>query len=106
MKGSIRQRSPGSWEITLSLGYDAAGRRNRMSITFRGTKTEAQRRLRELLSTVDRGNDIPAFVPPAWAESPIPSAPLTEVRLAARLPEPPAIHDAPVVVEPPSRFVA
>ena len=26
MKGSIRQRSPGAWEITLSLGYDAARR--------------------------------------------------------------------------------
>ncbi len=59
MKGSIRQRSPGAWEITLSLGYDAAGRRTRRSVTVRGTKAEAQRRLRELLSTVDHGIPVP-----------------------------------------------
>ena len=27
MKGSIRQRSPGSWELTTDLGRDAGGNR-------------------------------------------------------------------------------
>ena len=49
MRGSIRQRTPGSWELTVELGYDASGTRRHKFETVRGTK--AQRRLRELLST-------------------------------------------------------
>ena len=59
MKGSIRQRSPGAWEITLDLGRSSQGRRLRRSITLRGTKTAAQKRMRELLSTLDQGIAIP-----------------------------------------------
>ena len=50
MKGSLRQRSAGSWELTVDLGRDAVGKRRRRHETVRGTKAQAQRRLRELLS--------------------------------------------------------
>ena len=59
MKGSLRQRSPGSWEITVDLGRDPLGRRRRRFATVRGTKAHAQRRFRELLSTLDRGVGLP-----------------------------------------------
>ena len=38
MKGSLRQRSPGSWELTVDLGRDPLGRRRRKHLTVRGTK--------------------------------------------------------------------
>ena len=50
MKGTIRQRSPGSWEIQVFLGRDANGKRMRKTETVRGKKADAQRRLREILS--------------------------------------------------------
>ncbi len=59
MKGSIRQRSAGSWELTVDLGRDPLGRRKRKHVTVRGPKAEAQRRLRKLMSTVDRGVGLP-----------------------------------------------
>ena len=55
MKGGIRQRSPGTWELTLNLGRDAQGIRRRRSLTVRGTKAQAQKRLREILADYDRG---------------------------------------------------
>ena len=55
MKGGIRQRSPGTWELTLNLGRDAQSIRLRRSVTVRGTKAQAQRRLRELLADFDKG---------------------------------------------------
>ncbi len=59
MQGSIRQRSPGSWEITVDLGRDATGRRRRRFRTVRGTKAHARRELRKLLATLDRGMELP-----------------------------------------------
>ena len=55
MKGRIRQRSPGSWQISYELGRDALGKRKTRSITVRGTKAEAQRKLREVLTALDNG---------------------------------------------------
>ncbi len=55
MNGSIRRRSANSWELTLDMGREASGRRKRKFVTVRGTKAEAQRHLRELLSGMDRG---------------------------------------------------
>ena len=55
MKGSLRQRSPGSWELTIDTGRDALGRRQRKFVTVQSTKAQAQRRLRELLSILDKG---------------------------------------------------
>ena len=60
MKGSLRQRSPGSWELTIDTGRDALGRRQHKFITVQGTKAQAQRRLRELLSILDKGLGLPA----------------------------------------------
>ena len=34
MKGSIRQRSPGSWELTIDQGRDTRGKRRRLLTTF------------------------------------------------------------------------
>ena len=55
MKGSLRERSPGSWEITLNIGRDGQGNRRRRSYTFKGNKTEAQRRMRAMVADYDRG---------------------------------------------------
>ena len=55
MKGSIKQRSPGSWEISVFLGRDDEGKRIRKTETVRGKKADAERRIREILSDMDRG---------------------------------------------------
>lgn len=55
MKGSLRQRSPGTWELTIDLGRHPSGKRHRKYQTVRGTKAQAQRRLRELLTSLDQG---------------------------------------------------
>ena len=55
MKGSIRQCSPGSWELQVFLGRDDKGKRIRKTETIRGRKSDAQRRRRELLTDLDRG---------------------------------------------------
>ena len=60
MKGSLRQRSPGSWELTIDTGRDALGRRQRKFVTVQGTKAHAQRKLRELLTSLDQGIALPA----------------------------------------------
>ena len=36
MKGSIRQRTPGSYELTIDMGRDELGRRRRKFVTIRG----------------------------------------------------------------------
>jgi len=55
MKGSIRRRRKDAWEITIDVGRDAGGQRLRHFTTVRGSKAAADRRLRELLSAVDKG---------------------------------------------------
>jgi len=55
MQGRIRQRSTGSYEISLDIGRDAQGRRRRKFETVRGKKSDAQRRLRELVATIEKG---------------------------------------------------
>ncbi len=57
MKGSLRQRSKGSWEICVDIGRNpATGKRLRQFETLRGTKKDAQKRLHELLHTLERGS--------------------------------------------------
>ncbi len=59
MRGSIRQRSKGSWEITIDIGRDpATGKRLRCFETMEGTKKDAQRRLVELQVNVEQGTYI------------------------------------------------
>ena len=48
MSGHIRQRSPGSWELRYRAGSKTK------TETIKGTKRDAQRRLRELLTLVDQ----------------------------------------------------
>ena len=54
MKGYIRQRGS-SWELFVSLGQDATGRRQRRTVTVIGTKREAEAKLRRILTEVDAG---------------------------------------------------
>ena len=57
MRGSIRQRSKGSWEICLDIGKDVAtGKRLRCFETVKGTKKQAQERLAELLVSIEQGS--------------------------------------------------
>ena len=55
MNGRIRRRSKGSWEITIDVGRDAEGNRVRKFVHVKGTKAEAQRKLRELVVSLDMG---------------------------------------------------
>ncbi|MBA7589176.1 Tyrosine recombinase XerC [subsurface metagenome] len=56
MRGSIRQRSKGSWEICIDVGRDpVTGRRQRHFETIPGSKSQAQRRLHELLHILEQG---------------------------------------------------
>src|SRR5215831_7132128 len=63
MRGSLKQRSKGSWSIILDLGYaldPATGRQKRRQKwhTFRGTKKEAEDKLADLLKEVKDGTVI------------------------------------------------
>lgn len=55
LKGSIKQRSPGSWQIRVFLGRDPQGKIMRRNETVRGKKADAERRLREILTELDHG---------------------------------------------------
>jgi integrase len=55
MKGHLRQRSKGSWEIAIDVGRDpATGKRLQHWETVRGTKKDAERRLAELAVEVEK----------------------------------------------------
>jgi len=59
MRGHIRQRSKGSWEIALDIGRDpSTGRRRQHFETVRGNKAFAQRRLAELVVEIERGGHV------------------------------------------------
>src|SRR5262249_35498460 len=55
MKGSIRQRSPGSRQIRFATGAAADGERQHKSVPCRGTKREAQAELNLILHELDTG---------------------------------------------------
>jgi len=57
-KGYLRQRSPGSWTLTVFLGKDASGKPRQAVKTVRGTKQEAQRELARMIADHDRGVDL------------------------------------------------
>jgi integrase len=54
MKGNVRQRGKNSWQIQVYTGKDPGGKHRRHFETIRGTKGNAQRRLRELLTSLDQ----------------------------------------------------
>ena len=65
MTGRIRQRSAGSRAITYDLPGVATGNRQRKSHAIGAIKAQAQRKLREVLSIVDRGgNPDPGVITP------------------------------------------
>ena len=49
MKGRIRRRSKNSWELTIDVGRDAQGRRQRKFLSVQGKKADAERKLRRSL---------------------------------------------------------
>lgn len=57
MKGHIRARGPGAWELKFDVQSDTGERKARY-VTFRGGKREAQKKLTELLDQVNKGSFI------------------------------------------------
>ena len=56
MRGHIRQRSKGSWAIVIDLPKDPqTGKRRQQWRSVRGSKRDAERALRELLYSLERG---------------------------------------------------
>ena len=60
MRGSIREKSKSSWQIQIYTGTGPDGKPRRHFETVRGRKGDAQRRLTELLSSLDKG----VYTPP------------------------------------------
>jgi integrase len=59
MKGHIRRRSLGSWELRYDFGTDpATGRRRVATSTVRGDRKDAEKELRRLLRTLDTGEHV------------------------------------------------
>lgn len=61
MKGNIRQRKKTqAWQLTIYPGgKDSSGRPNRRYETVPGSRDDAERRMREILSTLDNGTYTP-----------------------------------------------
>jgi integrase len=55
MRGYIRQKSKNSWQIQIYTGIGTDGKYHRHFETVRGRKGDAQRRLTELLTSLDKG---------------------------------------------------
>ncbi|MFC1938525.1 tyrosine-type recombinase/integrase [Chloroflexota bacterium] len=60
MRGSIRSKGKNSWQIQIYTGTGPDGKPRRHFETIRGRKGDAQRRLTELLSSLDKG----VYTPP------------------------------------------
>lgn len=59
MAGNKRERSPGTWTLTVTLGTDYKGRKKRFYKTVRGTEAEAERELALFYADCIRGNSSP-----------------------------------------------
>src|SRR6185312_16839024 len=58
-QGSIRERSPGAFEVRYDIGTDAAtGKRRSATVTVRGTRKDAEKELRRLLRSLDTGEHV------------------------------------------------
>lgn len=55
MKGYIRKKGDNSWQITLDTGRGSNGKRRRHFETVHGRKSDAQKRLAELLVNIEKG---------------------------------------------------
>ena len=61
MRGTIRQRSKGSWTIQVYAGKDpVTGKKMRVARTIRGTKKQAELALAKLIQSVETGVDFDA----------------------------------------------
>ena len=60
MKGQIEKRGTGVYRLRWFQGRDACGKRHYGSKTVRGTRREAEKALREVLGTGDRGHAAPS----------------------------------------------
>src|SRR6202035_306493 len=58
-KGSKREVQPGVWELRVGAGRDpVTGRYLNAQERVRGTELQAERRLRDIVKTVDRAHDV------------------------------------------------
>jgi integrase len=55
MRGHITERRPGVWRLTVSAGFDEAGRRQRITRTVGGNRRDAERELTRMLRDLDSG---------------------------------------------------
>ncbi|WCO65290.1 tyrosine-type recombinase/integrase [Iamia majanohamensis] len=59
MRGGLRERSPGVWEVRVEAGRDpVTGRRRQVSRTVRGGKRDAQKVLNRLAAETDTGANV------------------------------------------------
>ena len=56
MKGHIRERSPGTWAVSIQVGQYANGRPRYKWHTVKGGKRDAQRELNRLLAEMQAGD--------------------------------------------------
>jgi hypothetical protein len=64
MRGGLRERRPGVWEVRAESGRDPlTGRRRQISKTVHGRKREVQRVLNALLAEADQGNHLGTDAP-------------------------------------------
>ena len=57
MRGHITKRAPGSWSIVIDQGRGpATDKRRQKWVSVKGTKREAERRLRDVLTKIGDGN--------------------------------------------------
>jgi hypothetical protein len=54
-RGSVTERRPGVWRLTVSAGFDDAGNRQRVTRTVKGAWRTAERELTTLLRDLDAG---------------------------------------------------
>jgi integrase len=55
MRGHITERRPGVWRLTVSAGFDDAGKRHRITRTIKGSRRSAERELTTMLKDLDAG---------------------------------------------------
>jgi integrase len=56
--GSLTQRGEASWRIGYDGEAGADGKRKQVRVTFHGSRKEAEKKLRELLTAKDKGTDV------------------------------------------------
>ncbi|GAF69410.1 unnamed protein product, partial [marine sediment metagenome] len=59
MRGTVRQRGRGVWQVQVYVGRDPDGRHRRKARTLHGSKRDAETALREMVSEVESGQHRP-----------------------------------------------